>query len=232
MTNLEIIIPCYNEGGNLMRLWSDCLEIVEDSESEIFFVIVDNGSTDETYKFIERHENQNKNIRFVSLPKNLGYGGGIIQGLKSTSSQYVGWTHADLQTPLSDCVMGKYLLDNGCDFVKGVRSGRSIIDKFFSLSMGFLSSAIFKSRLYEVNAQPTLLTRDFFDSWSNPPHDFSLDLYALVQARRAGLQIGRFKVKFLKRMHGESKWNSGFTSRLKFIIRTLIFCRTLRKSIK
>jgi hypothetical protein len=98
--------------------------------------------------------------------------------------------------------------------------------------MGFVSSLLFQKSLREINAQPTIMKRSFFMSWSNPPNDFSLDLYALVMAKDAQLRIARFKVKFLKRLQGESKWNLGFASRYKFIIRTMKYSLKLRKEMK
>ena len=42
-----------------------------------------------------------KDIRFtlrkINLPTNLGYGGGILEGLRKARGDFIGWTHADLQ---------------------------------------------------------------------------------------------------------------------------------------
>jgi hypothetical protein len=48
-------------------------------------------------------------------------------------------------------------------------------------------------------------------------------------AKTANLKIARFEVNFLKRLEGESKWNSGFVSRYKFVIRTIKYSLLLRK---
>ena len=42
---------------------------------------------------------------------------------------------------------------------------------------------------------------------SNPPDDFSLDLYAYYHAQSAGLNVYRFPVRFGERAHGSSHWN-------------------------
>ena len=44
---LSLVIPCYNESKNLPLLLNRCKEIAE-REDNIEFVIVDNGSTDDT----------------------------------------------------------------------------------------------------------------------------------------------------------------------------------------
>jgi glycosyltransferase involved in cell wall biosynthesis len=231
MIKLEIIIPCYNEEKNLGFLWLKCLEVVKESKGEISFIIVDNGSSDSSSGFMKLHADLSTHVRFISVKPNRGYGGGIIAGLQESSAPYVGWTHADLQTPLSDCILALEFLESGHDFVKGSRTGRPLSDQFFSLGMGFVTSLLFQIRLQEVNAQPTLMNRSVYVSWPDPPEDFSLDLYALVMAKNMNLKVARFKVNFLKRLEGESKWNSGFVSRYKFVFRTIKYSLLLRKTM-
>ena len=231
MIKLQIVIPCFNEGPSLNRLWEECLRVVNDSQ-EIQFIIVDNGSKDETGEIFASKAGVNPNIVFLTLDVNKGYGGGILAGLERTSSKFVGWTHADAQTPLFDCVTGGSLLDSGFDFVKGKRKGRRLGERFFSFGMGLLMSILFKRSLMETNAQPTLFKREFLADWSSPPKDFSLDLYAFIMARRQGMKVARFEVNFLSRIHGHSKWNFGLTSRLRFIRRTLRYAFILRGKIQ
>lgn len=230
MIKLQIVIPCFNEGPSLNRLWEECLHVVKDSR-EIQFIIVNNGSDDETSQIVSSKVGVEPNIIFVTLDVNQGYGGGILAGLERTSSEFVGWTHADAQTPLIDCVIGGSLLNSGFDFVKGKRKGRRLDERFFSIGMGLLMSVLFKRSLMEINAQPTLFRREFLADWHSPPKDFSLDLYALIMAKRHGMKVARFEVYFLPRIHGHSRWNIGLTSRLKFIRRTLNYAFILRGKI-
>jgi hypothetical protein len=97
--------------------------------------------------------------------------------------------------------------------------------------MGTFESILFGSRLEEVNAQPTLFTKNFFERWENPPTDFSLDLYALVMAVKNGLGIRRINVEFLPRQFGQSNWNIGIKSRIRFIKRTIKYSLELRRSV-
>ena len=68
-------------------------------------ILVNNGSTDGTKKIENVIKNNNKNnidVKFLDLKENQGYGGGIAEGLKIAKGDYIGWAHADLQTPLID----------------------------------------------------------------------------------------------------------------------------------
>lgn len=78
---------------------------------------------------------------------------------------------------------------------------------------------------------PMFFSKEFFDSWQDPPKDFALDLYALYLAQKAKLNIERFDVVFPERIHGESHWNNGsIWAKWKFIKRTLDFSIKLKKS--
>ena len=67
--------------------------------------------------------------------------------------------------------------------------------------------------LWDINAQPTLFPASFFAGWTDPPKDFSLDLYAYHRAVDQGLRVARFPVGFGARQHGVSSWNVDWRSK-------------------
>jgi hypothetical protein len=83
----------------------------------------------------------------------------------------------------------------------------------------------------DINAQPTMFHRSFFETWHNVPDDFAFDLYAYWRAKEAGLNFQRFPVHFGPRKFGNSHWNTGLCSRLKFIRRTVAFSLKLKGSL-
>ena len=95
----------------------------------------------------------------------------------------------------------------------------------------FFESIIFMSRLFDINAQPTVLHRSFYNSLRDLPDDFSIDLYTYVIARRNKLKIGRFKTIFSERIFGKSTWNSGIKSVAEMIWATIKYSLKLRKKI-
>ena len=226
--NFSIVIPCYNEARSLKTLINEASRIAVEHGGE--FILVDNGSIDSTLSILS--ECTKPNIRWVTTAKNLGYGGGILLGLKNCDSDIMGWTHADLQTPLEDVANAVSAIGVDYGFVKGRRMNRPIFDNLFTVGMSVLESILFRTRLVDINAQPTVFRKDFYNSWSNPPLDFSIDLYALINAKRTNIGIGRINVHFLKRQFGNSSWNTGIKSRWKFIRRTISYSLTLRKQIR
>ena len=221
---IGIVIPCFNEVGNLPKLIAECESIAK--EGSFKFVLVNNGSKDKSENILE--ELNSANITTLNLMENAGYGGGILAGLKILNTDYIGWIHADMQTDLRESLLG--LKNENFDFFKGIRLGRTLSERFFSAGMGLICSVIFRTSLIEINAQPTVMSRNLYNSWVNPPTDFSLDLYALVIAKRKSAKIVRSKFEFVKRTSGHSAWNFGFRSRMRMISRTLRFAIALSRN--
>ena len=224
MTSVGIVIPCYNESKSLPKLIERLSKI---NLPNVKYMILDNGSTDETSKILGTVELP-KNVSIHRIEHNQGYGFGIISGLKILDTDYVGWTHADLQTDPRDVLLFLGDISGGAKFLKGLRYGRPVSDRFFTTGMSIIVSFLFQRVVRDINAQPTIISREVFERWQNPPNDFSLDLFAYIESMRLGHEIRRRPVNFGKREHGKSHWNQGLRSRLKFIRRTLIMAFNLR----
>lgn len=228
---LSIVVPCYDEAENIPLILKRFGEVIKRDDIEV--ILVDNGSRDDSPQVIRRLLPAYPFAKTVHIENNQGYGYGVIQGLKACSGEFIGWTHADMQTDPADLVRALDIIEaNNCDetlFVKGNRKGRPLFDQFFTSGMSLFETIYMGARLYDINAQPNVFSRNFFDTWQNPPKDFALDLYALYMAQKSGLRIERFDVVFPKRLHGTSHWNTGLASKWKFIKRTVDFSRKLKR---
>ncbi len=234
MPELSLIIPAYNESKNIPLLLDRASQVLNVPGVEL--IIVDNGSTDQSPTVLRELLPKFPFVRSVRVEKNQGYGFGILSGLRAAQGKYLGWTHADLQTDPGDALRGLEILrspaNEGRVFVKGKRHGRPIADVFFTSGMGVFETMLMGTPMWDINAQPTLFSRSFFETWKNPPHDFSLDLYAFYMARTAGLSIERFPVNFGERAHGVSHWNVNWQAKVKFIRRTIDYSLKLRKELR
>ncbi|WP_420135813.1 glycosyltransferase family 2 protein [Rhodopseudomonas sp.] len=225
---LSLVIPCFNEARNLPLLLERCSALAAQADVEV--IIVDNGSSDGTPAVLEEALSRHPGCRSVRVDINQGYGFGILSGLRAAQGDLLAWTHADLQTDPLDLLSGLRLFaaHGPGIFVKGQRRGRPFKDVVFTVGMSAFETLLLRERLWDINAQPTMFSRAFFETWQNPPHDFSLDLYAYYQARRAGLPVHRFPVVFGERAHGVSHWNVDLRSKWKFIKRTVDFSFELK----
>jgi hypothetical protein len=122
------------------------------------------------------------------------------------------------------------LKTNELIFIKGSRINRRLLDRLFTFAMSVIMTLLFRTHLWDINSQPTLMSKELVSKWTQPPSDFTLDLYAFVIAKRQKANVKRFRVDFKVRKHGKSSWNTGLTSRIVLSIRTLRFALDLVKS--
>lgn len=230
---LSIVVPCYNEAENIPLILDRFQKVIKRKDIEV--IMVDNGSTDHSPRILKELLPKYPFARTIRVAVNQGYGYGIIQGLGACEGDFIGWTHADMQTDPADLIKALIIIEkNGNDkklYVKGNRKKRPLFDQFFTRGMSLFETIYLGVKLHDVNAQPNVFSKEFFDTWQNPPRDFALDLYALYMAQKSGMLIKRFDVLFPERLHGESHWNNGsLKAKWKFIKRTLAFSVKLKKS--
>lgn len=229
---LSLVIPCYNESESLPVLIEKCQGLIRE---DVEIILVDNGSSDGTHEILGPLEENDTGLRSTRVAENIGYGNGILAGLKAAQGEILGWTHADLQTDPADALAAYALYAASSApsnlFVKGARTGRPLADRIFTTGMAVFETMFMRTRMWDINAQPTLLSRSLYSAWRNAPVDFSLDLYAYHQAKKHGAEIRRIPVDFGPRAFGESHWNTGIVSRARFIRRTLSYSWKLRKEL-
>ncbi len=234
---LSIIIPCYNEEKNIPLALKRFREAFKGREKDIELILVDNNSKDNTQKVLKnlliKKENSFARTVFQPAP---GYGAALIKGLKSAKGKFIGWTHADLQTPPEDTLRALEVIKNSKNpektYVKGKRYGRPLMDKLVNtIGMSIFETLILKHFMYDINAQPNLFAKSFLKLAKDPPTDFAFDLYFYYVAKENKYKIIRFPVFFGKRVFGESAWNTGWKARIKFIKRTLKFSFELKKRV-
>ena len=143
----SFIIPSFNEAQNLPKLCSKLLKILKKNK-KLEIIIVNNGSTDQTIEILNKQKiNKFKNFKILNLKKNIGYGHGILSGLKITKGEIIAWFHADLQADPNEIsralIKNQKKILNNKYILKGKRTNRSFFDNFFTFFMSTFVNFIF-----------------------------------------------------------------------------------------
>ena len=232
MINLSIVIPCFNEAKSLPKLVKDFSKKLKRKDVEL--ILVNNGSNDSSETILLNLKKNYNFLKTIRLKKNNGYGNGVLQGLKKAKGQYISWTHADLQTDPYDVIIGFEKFKKELSpkiFIKGNRLGRPFKDVVFTIGMSIFETILLKNFFWDVNAQPNIFHKNFFNMLEKIPLDFSFDLFFYFNAKKKNLKILRFPVKYPQRKFGVSHWNTDFKNKMKFIKRTIKYSFQLKKEL-
>ncbi len=100
MTDISIIVPCYNEQEALPLFYAEITRVAEQMAPLTFeFVFIDDGSSDGTLSTLRSLAAQDKRVRFVSFSRNFGKEAAILAGLEAAEGAYIATMDADLQDP-------------------------------------------------------------------------------------------------------------------------------------
>ena len=126
-----IVVPCYNEAR---RLPVDAFSAFAPDHPRVQFLLVDDGSTDETRSVIEALAQKHPDsIATLVLPQNAGKAEAVRQGFLEAFKNkppYVGFWDADLATPLEDIPTFMALLDDRPDIEMIFGSRVNLLGRF------------------------------------------------------------------------------------------------------
>ena len=235
---LSLIIPCFNEVDNVLSVVDRLAELYAGLAYQTEVIFVDGGSRDGTLDALRKRiaERGLEHVGVQIMTEKRGYGYDIMHGLRQAKGQTLAWTHADMQTDIQDVFFGydKFLEQQSPNvIISGQRKNRKLVDAFLTFGMQVTTLLLLRVHLKDINAQPKIFSRNFFETCINgkAPDDFSLDLYLLYQARVNKYSIIRIPVFFKDRLHGEAKGGGGsIKNRLKLIRRTYQYIWSLRKN--
>ena len=96
---LSIVVPAFNEAGNLPRLVAELAKILPSLEMSWEVVFVDDGSKDDTWATICALHDRDPRIKGLSFSRNFGHQYAVFAGLSNASGEVVICMDADLQHP-------------------------------------------------------------------------------------------------------------------------------------
>ena len=98
MVKLSLVVPCYNEGENVIPFHEAALNAFQDCGYEIEIVYIDDGSRDATLHNLKKiYARKDCRVKIVSFSRNFGKEAGIYAGLQHASGEYISLIDADLQ---------------------------------------------------------------------------------------------------------------------------------------
>lgn len=98
---LSVVIPCYNEAGNLKRgVLKEVCDFLKTKKFSWEVIVSDDGSTDESRELVKKQIKNWKDFRLLENPHG-GKPSTLLYGINSARGKYVLFTDMDQSTPLN-----------------------------------------------------------------------------------------------------------------------------------
>ncbi|MBU5486027.1 glycosyltransferase family 2 protein [Clostridium sp. MSJ-11] len=216
---ISIIMPVYNEGEKIYSNVVKVMSILLDHEIEHQFLLVNDGSSDNSWQELQRLYNNYNNISIIELSRNFGKEAALCAALENVSGDACVIIDSDLQHPPELIPkMIRLWSEEGFDVVEGVKESRgkeSLLGKIAALTFYKL---FYKTSGINLNSASDfkLLDRKVIDAWKsmNESITFFRGMSAWVGYKR--IQIP-FEVQ--ERTYGASKWS--FSSLTKLAVQSI-----------
>jgi glycosyltransferase involved in cell wall biosynthesis len=119
---LSLVVPCYNEERTISACIGRILDFAEGKDFSVEIIIVDDASTDGSYKILQEIAEKHREIKIFRHEKNRGKGAALRTGFASVTGDFVGIQDADTEyNPDDYLIMLEPMLDGRADVVYGSR---------------------------------------------------------------------------------------------------------------
>ena len=99
--SLSVVIPTYNEEGNIALLYAKLKETLDPLElDDVEFIFVDDGSDDKSLELIKSLSVKDIRVKFLSFSRNFGHQSALKAGIDYATFDGVVSLDADLQHPV------------------------------------------------------------------------------------------------------------------------------------
>lgn len=211
---LSVIIPTFNEVGNVEIIIQRLTECLQDVRWEVVFV--DDDSSDGTLAVLRDLSQRDSRVRYIHRIGRRGLASAVVEGMLSTSSPYLAVIDCDLQHDETQLpVMLNRLQSGTCDLVVASRYLKQSFGDWSKrrLRMSQLGTFVAQSLLAAPLSDPMsgffCLTRETFDSsvrnLSARGYKILLDI---VMSAKIAPRIEEVAYEFRPRAHGDSKLDS------------------------
>jgi SAM-dependent methyltransferase len=221
--SVTVVVAARNESGNVPAIFARVPEMGSGTE----LILVEGGSSDDTYAAIERAiaANPQKHARLFRQP-GRGKGDAVRTGFAAATGDILMILDADLTVPPEDLPrFFAAIRDGKGEFINGVRLTYPMEDKamrfanlignkFFSLTFSWLLEQPIKDTLCGTKVlrrdayQSLVANRAYFGDF-DPFGDFDL----LFGAAKLGLEIVEVPIRYRERTYGETniqRWRHGW----------------------
>lgn len=203
MTRVSVVVPVYNEEGNVAELHREIKEVCEANQYEYEIIFINDGSADKTEEICRTL----RPLKYIGLRRNFGQTAAMDAGIKAAQYEYIVTMDGDRQNDPADIpMMIKYLEENDLDVVSGWRKNRKDkpLKKFTSRGANFLRYLLVHDGIHDSGCSLKVYRKECFEHVTlyGEQHRF---IPAILKIK--GFRVGEVVVNHRPRTAGVTKYN-------------------------
>lgn len=199
---LSVVVPLYNEEGNVKELHQRIKEACEALGKSYEIIFVDDGSKDKT---VEEAQELSP-LKLIQFRKNFGQTAAFDAGIKNARGRVIITMDGDLQNDPKDIALLLSEMDKGFDVVSGWRFDRkdTFSKRFFSRTANLLRKILIQDKIHDSGCSLKAYKRECFQDV-----DLFGEMHRFIPAilELEGYRVGEVKVSHHPRIHGKTKYN-------------------------
>lgn len=201
--SISVFFPCYNEEENVARTVEKARGVLDQLGADYELIIVNDGSSDHTAEIADKIAAENRGVKVVHHPTNLGYGAALQSGFRAASKNLIFYTDGDGQFDFSEMPPLLDLMEE-YDVVSCYRLNRrdSIFRKFNGWCWTQLVCLFFGLKIRDIDCAFKLYKSEVFDGMELCSTGALIDAEVLARAARKGYTITQIGVHHLPRTAG------------------------------
>lgn len=213
---VSVVIPVYNEEGNIDRLYQELTAALEDIGRDFEVIAINDGSSDRSYDMLNDVQGKDARWHIIHFRRNFGQTAAIAAGFDAARGEIVITIDADLQNDPRDIqrILDKFA--QGYDIVSGWRQDRKeplFLRRIPSMIANRLISRATGIRLHDYGCT---LKAYHFDVAKGVQLYGELHRFIPALASQMGVRVAEIPVKDRARRWGSSKY--GFSRTFKVIL--------------
>lgn len=203
MAGVSVVVPVYNEEGNVRELHREIYEVCEREHYDYEIIFVDDGSSDKTGEICKTLAP----LTYIRMRRNFGQTAAMDAGIHVATKEYIITMDGDRQNDPEDIPnLIKHLEDNNLDIVSGWRKNRkdTFMKKFTSRGANMLRKIIVHDNIHDSGCSLKIYKRECF----NDIHLYG-EMHRFIPALLSikGYTVGEIVVNHRPRTAGKTKYN-------------------------
>lgn len=201
---ISIIIPFHNEVESLSILVNQLNEELNKLNTVFEIILIDDGSTDNPQSVIHNLSN----VKLFAHQKKLGKGQGLRTGIENSKGEIIVFMDGDLQDDPEDLPKLLEKIDEGYDFVNGIREKRNdnLVVKFYSKIVAMFLKVFLNSPFTDINCGYKAFKKEVLSNFIFYGNNFRFFPLAVFYN---GYKVTEINVKNNMRKFGKSKFGPG-----------------------